>query len=74
MVAFLGVLCWGHVAHPADPSPAFPYGPLRLVNQQPLQLLFLQLFPDVALPVKPGHALVHLNTALTNSADAAESR
>jgi hypothetical protein len=25
-----------------------PYGPLRLVNQQPVQLLFLQPFPDCA--------------------------
>lgn len=62
----LGILLWGKVAHSADSSPAF-YGPLRLVNQQPLQLLFLQPFPDVAPPIEPGHPLVHLNTALTNT-------
>jgi hypothetical protein len=44
-----------------------PYGPLRLVNQQPLQLLFLQQFPDLATPVEAGHALAHLNVALTNT-------
>ena len=67
VVVFLGVFFWSNIAPPVDSSPAFSYGPLRLVNQQPLQLLFLQSFPDVAPPVEPGHALVHLNTALTNS-------
>lgn len=44
-----------------------PYGPLRLVNQQPLQLLFLQPFPDMAQPVQEGHAVGHLNVALSNT-------
>lgn len=44
-----------------------PYGPLRLVNQQPVQLLFLQLFPDRTDVTPPGHLNVHLNTALTNT-------
>jgi hypothetical protein len=38
-----------------------------LVNQQPVQLLFLQQFPDLANPVAAGHALGHLNVALTNT-------
>jgi hypothetical protein len=67
VVVLLGLLLWGNAASAAGPVPSFPYGPLRLVNQHPLQLLFLQPFPDVASPVAPGHALVHLNTALTNS-------
>src|SRR5438067_13782823 len=44
-----------------------PYGPLRLVNQQPVQLLFLQQFPDRADVTPPGHLDVHLNTAVTNT-------
>jgi len=44
-----------------------PYGPLRLVNQQPVQLLFLQQFPDRTDVTPPGHLDVHLNTALTNT-------
>src|SRR5262249_46843422 len=44
-----------------------PYGPLRLVNQQPVQLLFLQPFPDGTDVTPPGHLDVHLNTALTNT-------
>jgi hypothetical protein len=51
------------LAEPMTP----PYGPLRLVNQQPLQLLFLQQFPDLATPVEAGHILTHLNVALTNT-------
>ena len=31
-----------------------PYGPLRLVNQQPTQLLFLQSFPEEANVTPPG--------------------
>ena len=61
---------WGGVgqvrAMPAEPILP-PHGPLRLVNQQPLQLLFLQQFPDLATPVEAGHALGHLNVALTNT-------
>jgi Protein of unknown function (DUF3187) len=64
------ITVWGAVAH-ADVGrevPAVtPYGPLRLVNQQPLQLLFLQLSPDVTTPVQAGHALVHFDVALTNT-------
>src|SRR5262245_7451104 len=44
-----------------------PYGPLRLVNQQPLQLLFLQPFPDRAYVTPFRHAEVDLNVALTNT-------
>jgi hypothetical protein len=44
-----------------------PYGPLRLVNQQPLQLLFLQPFPDMAEPVDARRGLVYVNAALSNT-------
>ena len=44
-----------------------PYGPLRLVNQQPLQLLFLQPFPDMAEAVDSKRGLIHVNVALTNT-------
>jgi hypothetical protein len=44
-----------------------PYGPLRLVNQQPLQLLFLQPFPDRADVTPFRHFDVDLNMALTNT-------
>lgn len=44
-----------------------PYGPLRLVNQHPVQLLFLQQFPDGADVVPPGQLDVRLNTVLTNT-------
>lgn len=49
----------------SDTTP--PYGPLRLVNQQPLQLLFLQPFPDMARPVAAKQVLAHMNVALTNT-------
>jgi hypothetical protein len=44
-----------------------PYGPLRLVNQQPLQLLFLQPFPDMAEAVDAKRGLIHVNVALSNT-------
>jgi hypothetical protein len=44
-----------------------PYGPLRLVNQQPVQLLFLQPFPDRAYVTPFRHVEVDLNVALTNT-------
>jgi hypothetical protein len=50
----------------SDTSPA-PYGPLRLMNQQSLQLLFLQPFPDRADVTPFRHFDVDLNTALTNT-------
>jgi len=56
------------VAAASDRFPA-PYGPLRLVNQQPLQLLFLQPFPDQADVTPVGHLGVQVNVALTNTLD-----
>ena len=44
-----------------------PYGPLRLVNQQPVQLLFLQPFPDRTDVTPFRHVDVDLNVALTNT-------
>ena len=44
-----------------------PYGPLRLVNQQPVQLLFLQPFPAPAEVTPLRHFDVDLNVALTNT-------
>jgi hypothetical protein len=44
-----------------------PYGPLRLVNQQPVQLLFLQPFPDRAEATPFRHIDVDINVALTNT-------
>lgn len=67
VVLVLGILGWTDVSHAVDSRLDFPFGPLRLVNQQPLQILFLQQFPDRAAPVEPGHALMYLNTALTNT-------
>jgi hypothetical protein len=49
-----------------DTFPA-PYGPLRLVNQQPVQLLFLQPFPDRAEATPFRHIDVDLNVAMTNT-------
>src|SRR5713101_9522918 len=68
LVALWMVCCSGvwQVAAASDTFPA-PYGPLRLVNQQPLQLLFLQPFPDQADVTSVGHLRVHLNVALTNT-------
>jgi hypothetical protein len=44
-----------------------PYGPLRLVNQQPVQLLFLQPFPAPAEVTPFRHMDVDLNVALSNT-------
>ncbi len=51
----------------SDTFTAPPYGPLRLVNQHPVQLLFLQPFPDRADMTPFGHLGVDLNVALTNT-------
>lgn len=56
----------GAAAETLDVAPP-PYGPLRLVNQQPLQLLFLQLFPDIAEAVDAKRGLIHVNVALSNT-------
>jgi hypothetical protein len=65
----LWMICGRGVCQAAAASETFPapYGPLRLVNQQPLQLLFLQPFPDQADVTPVGHLRVHLNVALTNT-------
>lgn len=67
----LGLLCWGSLPpHALGQSGLIeepPYGPLRLVNQQPLQLLFLQLFPDVAEVTPLGRPRLDLNVALSNT-------
>lgn len=65
----LGTVCCSGVWQVAAAFDALtpPYGPLRLVNQQPVQLLFLQPFPDRTDVTPPGHLDVHLNTALTNT-------
>ena len=68
LVALWMVCCsavWRVEAAP-DTFPA-PYGPLRLVNQQPVQLLFLQPFPDRAEATPFRHIDVDLNVALTNT-------
>ena len=57
---------WPAQAAP-DRLPTPPYGPLRLVHQHPVQLLFLQPFPDKVEVTPPGRLDVHLNTALTNT-------
>jgi uncharacterized protein DUF3187 len=63
MVCYSAV--WWAEAAP-DTFPA-PYGPLRLVNQQPVQLLFLQPFPDRVEATPFRHIDVDLNVALTNT-------
>src|SRR5574341_14483 len=65
----LGTVCCSGVWQVAAAFEALtpPYGPLRLVNQQPVQLLFLQPFPDKTDVTPAGHLDVHLNTALTNT-------
>jgi hypothetical protein len=68
LVALWMVCCsavWRVEAAP-ETFPA-PYGPLRLVNQQPVQLLFLQPFPDRAEATPFRHIDVDLNVALTNT-------
>lgn len=61
----LGLLA--SMAQAAPDALAPPYGPLRLVNQHPMQLLFLQSFPDRADVSPPGQVHLGLNTALTNT-------
>lgn len=68
MLVALAMVCsnvHGSIASEAVLTP--PYGPLRLVNQQPTQLLFLQPFPAEAEVLSPGRLGVHFNTALTNT-------
>lgn len=42
-------------------------GPISLVNQSPIQLLFLQAVPDRADLLPPGHCSMRLNTTITNT-------
>jgi hypothetical protein len=69
ILVILWIVCgsgaW-QVAAAFETFPA-PYGPLRLVNQQPLQLLFLQPFPDQADVTPAGQLGVQVNVALTNT-------
>src|SRR5262245_17550177 len=68
LVALCLVCCsgawWATAASSTFPA---PYGPLRLVNQQPVQLLFLQPFPASAEVTPFRHFDVDLNVALTNT-------
>ncbi|MBU4013395.1 MAG: DUF3187 family protein [Proteobacteria bacterium] len=42
-------------------------GPISLVNQSPIQLLFLQPIPDRADTLPKGHSSIRLNTTITNT-------
>jgi hypothetical protein len=42
-------------------------GPLQIVNQSPIQLLFLQPIPDRADTLPPGRGSFRVNTTLTNT-------
>jgi len=42
-------------------------GPIPIMNQSPIQLLFLQPVPDRAETFPAGHGLIRLNTTLTNT-------
>jgi len=42
-------------------------GPIPIVNQTPIQLLFLQAIPDRAEPLPKGRYSLGLNTAITNT-------
>jgi hypothetical protein len=68
-LAALWMVCCSAVWRAEAASETFPapYGPLRLVNQQPVQLLFLQPFPDRADVMPFQHVDVDLNVALTNT-------
>src|ERR1043165_6712352 len=69
-LAALWMVCHSAVGQAEAISDTFqtpPYGPLRLVNQQPVQLLFLQPFPDRAEVTPLQHFDVDLNVALTNT-------
>ena len=44
-----------------------PSGPIPIVNQAPIQLLFLQAMPDRAEIVPKGHGFLRLNTTITNT-------
>ena len=68
-LAALCIVCCSAVWRAEAASETFPapYGPLRLVNQQPLQLLFLQPFPARVEVTPFRHFDVDLNVALTNT-------
>ena len=42
-------------------------GPVSIVNQSPVQLLFLQPVPDRANTLPKGHGYIRLNTTITNT-------
>ena len=42
-------------------------GPISIVNQSPIQLLFLQPVPDRADTLPKGHGSIRLNTTITNT-------
>jgi hypothetical protein len=53
-------------SNPADYQKA-PSGPIPIVNQAPIQLLFLQAIPDRAEIVPKGHGSLRVNTSITNT-------
>ena len=69
MLVALWMVCCSAVRQVEAATNMFPkpYGPLRLVNQQPVQLLFLQPFPDRAYVTPFRHVEVDLNVAVTNT-------
>ena len=48
-------------------------GPISIVNQSPIQLLFLQPVPDKADTLPKGHGSIRLNTTITNTLLSQES-
>ena len=48
-------------------------GPISIVNQSPIQLLFLQPIPDRADTLPKGHCSIRLNTTITNTLLSQES-
>lgn len=68
---FTLVLCflWAKAGFAQEPRQTWrdKAGPIPIVNQSPLQLLFLQPTPDRAEILPKGQGMVRLNTTLTNT-------
>ena len=65
----LFILLYAGVAFPENSWESWQEraGPISIVNQSPIQLLFLQPIPDRADTLPAGHGSIRLNTTITNT-------
>jgi hypothetical protein len=69
VTTILLIFLYSGTAYPEDSWKVRPKesGPVSIVNQSPVQLLFLQPIPDKADTLPKGHGSIRLNTTISNT-------